>query len=40
MLNERGNLDGMVSTHVDNFDLAGSSKFVEMVTEKVSQALD
>ena len=40
MLYEKGNLDGMVSTNLYDFDLAGSSKFVEMVTKKVSQALD
>ena len=38
MLNENGDLDGIVSTHVDNFDLAGNSNFVEMVTKTVSAA--
>ncbi len=27
-LNEEGNLEGMVSTHVDDFDVAGRKKFV------------
>ena len=40
MLNEKGNLDGMVSMHVEDFDLAGNTHFVEMVTEKVGVALD
>lgn len=40
MLNENGDLDGMVSMHVDDFYLAGNSIFVEMVTKKVSAALD
>ena len=29
-LNEEGDLEGRVSTHVDDFDLAGRKKFVEM----------
>ena len=40
MLNKKGDLQGMVSTCVDNFDLVGSKDFVEMITEKVSAALD
>ena len=40
MLNEDGNLDGMVSTHVDDFDQAGRETFVEEVTKKISAALD
>ena len=39
-LDEEGNLEGMVSTHVDDFDLAGRKKFVEMVTEEISRILD
>ena len=38
MLNEKGELEGMVSTCVDDFDLAGPQSFVEMITEKVSAA--
>ena len=30
-LNEEGNLAGMVSTHVDDFDVAGRTKFVEIL---------
>ena len=37
---ENGNLDGMVSTHVDDFNLAGSKSFVTMVTERIRTALD
>ena len=40
MLNEEGNLDGMVSACVDNFDLAGSAGFVYLITKKVSDALN
>ena len=40
MLNEDGNLDGMVSTHVDDFDLAGKESFVEEMTKIISAALD
>ena len=40
MLNENGNLNGMITTHVEDFDLAGNSRFLKMVTKKVSQALD
>ena len=39
-LDEEGNLEGMVSTHVDDFDLAGRKKFVEMVTKEISRVLD
>merc|ERR1711942_172455 len=39
-LNEEGNLEGMVSTHVDDFDVAGRKKFVEMLTKKISIVLD
>ena len=30
----------MVSTHVDDFDLARKAEFVELVTEKISAELD
>ena len=30
----------MVSTHVDDFDVAGSKKFVEMLTKEISTVLD
>ena len=30
----------MVSTHVDDFDLAGTERFVKEVTKKISAALD
>ena len=33
-------LEGMVSTCVDDFDLAGTKSFVEKVTKKVSTILD
>ena len=32
-------MEGMVSTHVDDFDLAGRKKFVEMVTKEISRVL-
>ena len=38
--NENGELEGMVSTCVDDFDLAGTKSFVEKVTKKVSTVLD
>ena len=28
-IDEKGNLEGMISTHVDDFDLAGREGFVE-----------
>ena len=40
MINEKGDLEGMVLTHVDDFDLAGKTKFVDKVTEEISKALD
>ena len=39
-LNKKGNLEGMVSTHVDDFDLAGSKKFVKMLTKEISKFLE
>ena len=32
--NENGDLEGMISTHVDDFNLAGSEEFLDTVTEK------
>ena len=40
MINEKGDLEGMVSTHVDDFDLAGKARFVDKVTEEIGKALD
>ena len=37
---ENGKLEGMVSTCVDDFDLAGTKCFIERVTKKVSANLD
>ena len=39
-LNEKGNMAGIVSTHVDDFDVAGRKKFVEMLTKEISKVLD
>ena len=33
--NKQGELEGMVSTHVDDFDLAGRQGFVIEVTERI-----
>ena len=30
----------MISSHVDNFNLAGNEKFINTVTEKIKLALD
>ena len=38
--NEKGDLEGMISSHVDDFNLAGNEEFIEMVTEKIKNALD
>ena len=35
-----GNLDGMISTHVDDFILAGRERFIEEITERVKIKLD
>ena len=40
MHNKKGGLEGMILTCVDDFDLAGTEEFVEMVTEKVGVFLD
>ena len=36
-LSKEGNLEGMVSTHVDDFDVAGRKKFVEMLATEISK---
>ena len=38
--NEEGNLDGMVSSHVDDFILAGTEKFIEEITLKNKEKLE
>merc|ERR1712030_169015 len=38
--NENGDLVGMISTHVDDFSLAGSEDFLIMVTEEIRKTLD
>ena len=38
--NKDGNLEGMISTHVDDFSLAGSKDFLETVTEEIRKTLD
>ena len=38
--NENGDLVGMVSTHVDDFNLAGTESFLAMVTEEIRKELD
>ena len=40
MINEKGDLEGMVSTHVDDFDLVGKERFVNKVTEEIGKAFD
>ena len=40
MLNNKGNLDGMISTCVDDFDIAGTENFVDLITKRVSKELD
>ena len=37
---KNGDLEGMVLTCVDDFDLAGTEGFVDMVTKRVSAVLD
>ena len=39
-INEKGDLEGMVSNHVDDLDLVGKTKFVDKVTEDISKSLD
>ena len=38
--NEDGNLEGMVLSHVDDFILAGTEKFLEEITKKIAQKLE
>ena len=40
MIGEKGDLEGMVSTHVDDFDLAGRKRLVNRITEEIGKALD
>ena len=40
ILVKKGNLDGMISTCVDDFDIAGTESFVDLITKKVSKELD
>ena len=37
---ENGDLEGMISTHMDYFNLAGSEEFLAMVTERIRKTLD
>ena len=37
---ENGNLEGMVSSHVDDFILAGTDKFLDEITSKIAQKLE
>ena len=37
---ENGNLEGMVSSHVDDFILAGTEKFLEEIMSKIAQKLE
>ena len=37
---ENGNLDGMVSSHVDDFILAGSDAFLKKITWKITEKLE
>ena len=39
-LDEEGNLEGIVSAHIDDFDVAGQKKFVEMLIREISKVLD
>jgi len=38
--NENGDLEGIVSTHVNDFNLAGTENFLPMVTEEIRKELD
>ena len=38
--NENGDLEGIVSTHIDDFNLAGTESFLAMVTEEIRRELD
>ena len=37
---KNGDLEGMVSTHIDDFNVAGSVEFVAVITEEIRKALD
>ena len=37
---EKGNLEGIISTHVDDFNMAGGDNFIKMVMEKIKVTLD
>ena len=39
-INEDCNLEGLVSTHVDDFNLAGSENFLITITEEIRKVLD
>ena len=39
-MDKNGDLEVMVSTCVDDFDLAGTESFVDMVTKRVGAGLD
>ena len=39
-IDEKGDLEGMVSTHIDDYDLAGKKSFVDKVTGEISKVLD
>ena len=34
---DSGNLEGMISTHVDDFDLAGKERFVDKITAEIKK---
>ena len=38
--NEEGDLVGMISTHIDNFNMVGTEEFLKEVTERIGGALD
>ena len=40
MIGENGDLEGMILTHVDDFNLAGKKRLVIKVTEEIEKALD
>ena len=37
---EKGNLEGMVSSHVDDFILAGTDRFLDEITKKIADKLE
>ena len=40
MIGEKGDLEGLVSTHVDDFNLAGKKSFLDKVTREIRKSLD